>query len=68
MPPCQPPAYCPRAVVLLSGPIALVPESTLIFSARRARGSNDSGSSIAVKASSCSRWFWMTSRAAPMPS
>jgi len=31
-------------------------------------GEKDSGSSIAVSASNWSRWFWITSRAAPMPS
>ncbi|COV10400.1 Uncharacterised protein [Mycobacterium tuberculosis] len=43
-------------------------ESTLIFSACNAAGWKLTGSSIAVSASSCMRWFWMTSRAAPMPS
>ena len=43
-------------------------ESTFSFSIRTASASNETGSSIAVSASSCSRWFWMTSRAAPMPS
>ena len=32
------------------------------------RASNDVGSSIAISAISWSRWFWITSRAAPMPS
>ncbi|SKW24341.1 Uncharacterised protein [Mycobacteroides abscessus subsp. abscessus] len=40
----------------------------MIFSACNSAGEKLMGSSIAVKASSCSRWFWMTSRAAPMPS
>ena len=43
-------------------------DSALIFSSRRSRGLNDTGSSIAVSASSWSRWFCSTSRAAPMPS
>ena len=38
------------------------------FSAVRLAASNDAGSSMAVRARSWSRWFWMTSRAAPMPS
>jgi hypothetical protein len=46
----------------------LVAFSTLIFSARSSSEENETGSSIAVNASSCSRWFWITSRAAPMPS
>ena len=42
--------------------------STFCFSIRRLSASNDVGSSIAISAISCSRWFWITSRAAPMPS
>ena len=30
--------------------------------------SNATGSSMATSANSCSKWFWITSRAAPMPS
>ena len=44
-----------------------VAESTLIFSACSSCGLKLTGSSIAVSASSCIRWFWMTSRAAPDP-
>ncbi len=40
----------------------------LLSSWRSESASNDTGSSIAVSASSCSRWFWMTSLAAPIPS
>ena len=43
-------------------------ERTFSFSCRRSAASKETGSSIAVRASSWSRWFWMTSRAAPMPS
>ena len=46
----------------------LTADRTFSFSPRRSRASKETGSSIAVSASSCSRWFWMTSRAAPMPS
>jgi hypothetical protein len=46
----------------------LIAESTFCFSVRRLSASNETGSSIAVSAISCSRWFWITSRAAPMPS
>ncbi|CKR58293.1 Uncharacterised protein [Mycobacterium tuberculosis] len=67
-PPCQPAAYWPRLVVWSSGSARRVAESTLIFSACNAAGWKLTGSSIAVSASSCMRWFWMTSRAAPMPS
>ncbi|CPU66864.1 Uncharacterised protein [Mycobacteroides abscessus] len=67
-PPCQPAAYCPRAVCRDSSRGSRTAESALIFSARREGASNDTGSSIATSASSWSRWFWMTSRAAPMPS
>ena len=42
--------------------------STFCFSARRFAASNEIGSSIATSASSWRRWFWITSRAAPMPS
>ncbi|SKS76263.1 Uncharacterised protein [Mycobacteroides abscessus subsp. abscessus] len=66
--PCQPGPYWPRAVVSANGSARRVAESTLIFSACNSAGEKLMGSSIAVKASSCSRWFWMTSRAAPMPS
>ena len=67
-PPCQPPVYWPCAVVSLSGWTSWVALSTLIFSSRSSLDENETGSSIAVNARSCSRWFWITSRAAPMPS
>ncbi len=67
-PPCQPAVYWPREVVRSSGWASEVAESTLIFSALTSLGWKLTGSSIAVSASSWSRWFWMTSRAAPMPS
>ena len=38
------------------------------FSIRICSAENDTGSSMAVSASNCSRWFWITSRAASMPS
>ena len=68
MPPCQPAAYCPRAVVAARSSCNWTADSTFSFSARSASASNETGSSIAVRASSCIRWFWITSRAAPMPS
>ena len=68
VPPCHPPAYCPRAVVSSSGCASRVAERTLTFSACSSLGWKLTGSSIAMNASSCSRWFWITSRAAPMPS
>ena len=67
-PPCQPPAYWPRAVERARSFGSVTAASTFSFSARRSFASNEIGSSIAVSAMSCSRWFWMTSRAAPMPS
>ena len=68
MPPCQPAAYWPRAVVRPRSSGSWTADSTFSFSARSASASKETGSSIAVSASSCIRWFWMTSRAAPMPS
>ena len=68
VPPCQPAVYWPRAVVSSNGSTSFVAESALIFSPRSESGEKDSGSSITVRASSCIRWFWITSRAAPMPS
>ncbi len=67
-PPCQPPVYWPRALVSSNGSTGLVAERTFTFSARRSDGAKETGSSIAVSASSWSRWFWITSRVAPMPS
>ena len=67
-PPCQPAAYWPRAVEAARSCGSRTADSTFSFSARRSCASNETGSSIAVSASSWSRWFWMTSRAAPMPS
>lgn len=70
-PPCQPEVYWPRAEAAASpsGVSGTVTASrTFSFSARRWSASNEIGSSIAVNASSCRRWFWMTSRAAPTPS
>ena len=67
-PPCHPAAYWPRAVDLARSLGSRTAERTFSFSARRSCASKETGSSIAVSASSCSRWFWITSRAAPMPS
>ena len=66
--PCQPGPYWPLAVFSSRGRMLLVAESTLIFSACNCLGSNEIGSSIATSAMSWSKWFWITSRAAPMPS
>ena len=68
MPPCQPAAYWPRAVPTARSSGILTADSTFSFSARSESAENETGSSIAVSASSWSRWFWITSRAAPMPS
>ena len=67
-PPDHPSAYWPRAVVRSSRRGREMLWSTLSFSARRFAASKEIGSSMATSASSCSRWFWITSRAAPMPS
>ncbi len=67
-PPAQPGAYWPRAVVRSSRRGSTTLESTFCFSIRSASASNDVGSSIATRDISWSRWFWITSRAAPMPS
>ena len=67
-PPCQPAAYWPRAVPVARSGGSRTADSTFSFSARSESASNATGSSIAVSASNWSRWFWMTSRAAPMPS
>jgi len=45
-----------------------VDSRTLVFSVRSAAAEKSVGSSIATSAISWMRWFWMTSRAAPMPS
>ena len=66
--PCHPWVYWPRAVSRPMSAGMVTAESTFSFSARRSRALNETGSSIAVRASSWRRWFWMTSRAAPMPS
>ena len=68
IPPDQPASYCPRAVVRSSRAGSRTDESTLSFSVTRLAASKEIGSSIATSASSWRRWFWMTSRAAPMPS
>ena len=43
-------------------------DRTFVFSAVRSAAEKETGSSMAVNAISCSRWFWMMSRAAPIPS
>jgi hypothetical protein len=68
MPPCQPAEYCPRAVPTARSSGMVTAERTFSFSERSESAEKETGSSMAVRASSCSRWFWMTSRAAPMPS
>ena len=40
-------------------------ENTLTFSLRMASAWNEAGGSIAVRASSCRRWFWNMSRSTP---
>ncbi len=67
-PPDQPAAYCPRAVVRSSRRGSVTAPSTFSFSIRRLWAAKSVGSSIATSAISWSRWFWITSRAAPMPS
>ena len=46
----------------------VIARSTLSFSVWIASAVNSTGSSMAVSASSCSRWFCSTSRAAPVAS
>ena len=67
-PPAHPAAYWPRAVVRSRRAGSVADLSTFCFSMRRLSASKAMGSSIATSAISCRRWFWMTSRAAPMPS
>ncbi len=67
-PPCQPAAYCPRTVLRPRSFGSRTAPSTFSFSAASASAPKEAGSSMAVRAMSWSRWFWMTSRAAPMPS
>jgi hypothetical protein len=47
---------------------SLIARSTFSFSALISAASKVVGSSIATSASSCSRWFCSTSRAAPVAS
>ena len=68
LPPCQPAAYWPRAVWASRSSGTRAAASTFCFSMRSWEASKLFGSSMAVRAMSWSRWFWMTSRAAPMPS
>ena len=67
-PPAQPAAYCPRTVARSRRSGRTTLPSSFCFSIRRDAASKDAGSSIATSDISCSRWFWITSRAAPMPS
>ena len=68
-PPAQPAAYWPRDGVQVEPLAGAGPTQRIFcFSIRRLCASNETGSSIAISAISCSRWFWITSRAAPMPS
>ncbi|CAM5734940.1 hypothetical protein SFUMM280S_04816 [Streptomyces fumanus] len=67
-PPCQPAAYCPRTVCRPRSSGSRTARNTFSFSVSSDSASKAAGSSIAVRASNCRRWFWMTSRAAPMPS
>ena len=55
MPPCQPAAYWPRAVPAAMSAGIWIAASTFSFSARSDSAANDSGSSMAVSAISCSR-------------
>jgi hypothetical protein len=47
------------------GPGVCSERSTFTFSLRTASAEKSLGGSIAVRASSCSRWFWKMSRIAP---
>ena len=55
------------AIALVVGVIlwSRQPDYAVLFSNLEEK---DGGSSIAVRASNCKRWFWITSLAAPMPS
>lgn len=44
------------------------PEAQEIFSSRSESGSASTGGFIASRATTCSGWFWITSRIAPTPS
>ena len=67
-PPCSPEVYWPRAECSPRSSGSTTDSSTLAFSRLRWLALNEAGSSMAVRASSWSRWFWITSRAAPTPS
>ena len=56
------------ALTAMEEPAAFDADSLRMEKEKVLSASNAAGSSIAVSASSCSRWFWITSRAAPMPS
>src|SRR6266508_1426131 len=60
LPSTYPGPYCPRTAASSS-----VARSTLTFSFRTASASKSIGGSIAVSATSWSRWFWKMSREAP---
>ena len=62
-PSTQPRPYWPRTT--LFGPGVCIERSTLTFSLRTESAVKSIGGSIAVRASSCSRWFWKMSRIAP---
>jgi hypothetical protein len=59
----KPRPYCPRTTDL--GPGVWSDRSTLTFSLRTDSAVKSIGGSMAVIASSCSRWFWKMSRIAP---
>ena len=52
---CQPAAYCPRAVCAARSFGRRTAERIFVFSAVRSEAVNETGSSMAVRASSCSR-------------
>ncbi|MNP27547.1 hypothetical protein D3C76_1204650 [compost metagenome] len=59
--------YWPRTtwVVRPSGLIGARALSTLTFSSRMLSADRSAGGSMAIRQSSCSRWFWIMSRSWP---
>src|SRR5262249_52134822 len=63
-PASQPAVYCPRTASR-AGSSGRTACSAFAFSSRTRFASKLAGGSIATRLSSCSAWFWITSRSAP---
>ena len=61
----MPAKYCPRTTCLLTSRTGRMDLSSFTFSSRTASASSDTGGSIAMSESTCSRWFCTMSRIAP---